>query len=403
MKHQKFVFTLFVVFSLLCLPSPSFADEKFSAQDFDTDAGGRHVHTGRLYEMQAAFFFLYQSKNQVLFTRVVPPGKSSPDTSFVRNEMYLTLRDVARKTGHRSPWTYEELDQYAEHVHGSPAHHQEALPILLRSSIADLMKDVKDAKGATIGLSNNNLVGGHVAWNGSGALGYLIKEKDASVDDMAPSRSLYWKIMPALSWNLAQVQGGPSANNIEDLAFSLPVSMWLYPSSEKQVMPQLWVVQARPYYQTDFLFGYSIYGMEVSVEPCGNLFGSSLYFGGFQNLGSSGLQYQVQLVPKLDYSVIGQTDIHTSRKVGDNWIRAGGLASLDFLLMTYVPLDIGASFETLQRFNGTVQCADLFSAYGTMWITDARNVALTFKYSKGYTMESAKKTDQVMLGLSYKY
>ncbi len=38
-----------------------------------------------------------------------------------------------------------------------------------------------------------------------------------------------------------------------------------------------------------------------------------------------------------------------------------------------------------------------------MWITDARNVALTLKYSKGYTMESAKKTNQVMLGFSYKY
>ena len=35
--------------------------------------------------------------------------------------------------------------------------------------------------------------------------------------------------------------------------------------------------------------------------------------------------------------------------------------------------------------------------------TDARNVALTLKYSKGYTMESEKKTNQVMLGLSYKY
>ena len=276
---------------------------------------------------------------------------------------------------------------------------------LTQASFSSPTDTFKGAKSATIGLSNNNLIGGHAAWNSDGALGYFMTpDRDAS--------HTYWTIIPNISWNFFQVQGGPTDKNVEDINFSLPVAFLVHPNGGKNEDPKLLAVQARPYFQTDFSFGYKIYGAEVSVEPYGYLLGQSrsfLYFGDFQGIGRQksakeqpNIAYQLRIIPKLDYSVTSQADMHTSRKVGDDWVRVGGLASLAFRFSKPIPFDVGGSFETLQSLGGNGNAADLFSAYSTYWLNPEKNFGITAKYSKGNSLVTAQKTDLFSIMLSFK-
>jgi len=159
------------------------------------------------------------------------------------------------------------------------------------------------------------------------------------------------------------------------------------------------LLQGKPYFQTDFGIRHEIYGVEANVEFVGNVFGSRVfYLGGYQNIGTSGFQYQLRLIPKLDYSVTERGGVHTTRKEGDVWFRLGGTGSLDFRLglQTFNALDAGVSYQFLETVSGSGGYSYLFKAHTTLWLIE--NVGVTLEYSKGDTPVADKPIDLITFG-----
>jgi hypothetical protein len=285
-------------------------------------------------------------------------------------------------------------------------------PIRLRKSASDLTKALKDAKGASLGVSYNHLVPGGPAWNSEGVVDYPIKLSHQGT----AGESSEWEIGPAAGWKLAQVQGA-SSKNVEELDFSVPMTLYYSPGRAKmtgtyeenmaaagdRVFSRLWLFQAKPYFQTDFSFAYRIVGAQASAEFIGGFLGTNLYLGGFQNIPGSSVQYQLRLIPKLDYSDTVRAGIHTTRKAGDDWTRLGGVVSLDFRLggENFNPLDFGVSYEALGTVSGSGGYSDLLKAHVTSWLTE--NCGITLEYSKGDTPVADKPIDLLTLGLEVKY
>jgi hypothetical protein len=199
---------------------------------------------------------------------------------------------------------------------------------------------------------------------------------------------------------------------VEELGFAVPVTAYWSPGSSKtdpndrvdRALSRLVVLQAKPYFNTDFSFRHEIYGLEASTEFVGSLFGSRVVvLGGFQNIGNSGIQYQLRVLPKLDYSVTEQTGIHTSRKDDDDWVRVGGLASFDIRLgaASYTPLDFGVSYQLLQSLSGTGGYSSLFKAHATWWLSE--NIGLMLEYAEGETPVADKDVDLTTLGVQLKF
>jgi hypothetical protein len=171
----------------------------------------------------------------------------------------------------------------------------------------------------------------------------------------------------------------------------------------RTISSALWVFQAKPYFQTDFSFQDEIYGASASAEFVGGVFGSQLYIGGFQNLGPSGLQYQLRVIPKLDYSVTERGGPYTDRKPGDDWFRLGGTFSLDLRLggESFNPLDFGVSYSLLQTVSGSGGYSGLFKTHVTWWVSE--NIGPSLEYTKGETPVADKPIDLLALTLELKY
>lgn len=162
--------------------------------------------------------------------------------------------------------------------------------------------------------------------------------------------------------------------------------------------------QAKPYFLTDFSFANEIYGVEANAEFVGSVFGSKLlYLGGFQNLGLGGLQYQLRVIPKIDYSVTERGGIHTSRHEGDDWFRVGAAGSYDLRLglKTFNALDVGISYQFLQTVDGSGNYSDLFRTH--CGLSFLENVGATIESPKGDTPVADKPIDLLSFGLEFKY
>ena len=375
MLHKNLVGHILVC--VISFPLLVFAGENSSAKKYAD-------RNGLLDNKRAAMFLLSQSKEKTPYYEVIDPVKGTLDSTRVEKLMEFRLRDLRkRKSRHEQPWHYAELDSLYQ---GQPETGKSN--ILVRGSILDLNSSSGNAKGASIGLTNNNLVGGHAAWNSSGAVGI-------------PQDFSGCTVIPNVSWDIAQTQGASSGKNSEAVSLSLPVYKNLHMG---QQYVSMWVLQARPYFQTDFSFGYEIYGGEISAEYIGNLSGeSSLFFGGYHRIYSlpSLLRYQFRVIPKVDWSTASKVDVHTARVPNDAWTRMGGLASLDIRINNVV--DVGSSFETLQKLSGNAGCANLFSSYLTYRPTESGNFGITFKYAKGKTLQALAQKDMVSLGIDIKY
>ena len=399
------------------------AADKFTARTF---AGADQ----KLNQQEAAFYIVFRDKEPL--SKFLSPGEMTLDPKKVVAAMADKLDDLRSLTGHGSPWTWQELDAVAAQtakVESLPAWEKisgvttkaelgkggangSLGPFRLRKTSADLTKALKDASGATIGYSDNRLLQGNGAWNAQGALDYPVKV----IHQGGSGQSIELEVGPAVEWNLAQVQGN-SKKDVQALTFSLPMTVYASPGREKmtgtyeeniaaagnEIFSALWVIQAKPYFQTDFSFQQEIYGVEASAEFVGGLLGSNIYLGGFQNIGKSGLQYQLRAIPKLDYSETERGGLYTTRKKGDDWFRAGGTVSLDLRLggKSFNPLDFGVSYQFLDTLSGSGDFSDLFKAHATWWLTE--NAGITLEYSKGDTPVADKKIDLLTLGLEVKY
>lgn len=267
-------------------------------------------------------------------------------------------------------------------------------PIQLRKTADELAKDLKDSKGATVGFADNRLLDGDGAWNTEGILYYPIwyaRQGD-------PGESFEVKFGPSAAWKIAETEdvGG---KDIEELTLSLPGIMYISPGAEYS---SLWVAQGMPYFQTDFSGGHEIYGLELNAEYVGLVFGSDLYLGGYQNFSEgSSWQYQLRLVPKLDYSATEEAGVHTSRTEGDDWLRIGGMVSLDLRIGSDASsFVVGAAYQCMETLDGDGGYSDLFKAYATWWLSP--NAGLTLEYANGETPVADKEIDMLTLGLELK-
>ena len=417
----------YAIQALLGLAISAHAAEKFTAKNF---AGTNW----KLDRQEAAFYIVYRDKEPL--SKFMVPGQMTLDPKKVVAAMGDKLDDLRSKTGHGAPWTWQELDARfpakmterdkdaalpewkkiegftIEKKLGEDGASGSLGPFRLRKSAEDLTKKLKDSRGATVGFSNDRSVGGGGVWNTEGALDYPIK----LIRQGGLGESTELEIGPAIEWKLAQVQGVPK-RDVEELTFSLPTTIYASPGGRKMTgtyeenivnagiknYSALWVIQGKPYFQTDFSGGYEIYGAEASAEFVGNLFGSPIVLGGFHNMGTSGLQYQLRVIPKLDFSTTERVGVHTTRKEGDDWMRAGATVSLDFRLggEVFNPLDIGVSYQFLGALSGSGNYSELFKPHATWWLSES--AGLTLEYSKGDTPVADKSIDLLTLGLEFKY
>jgi hypothetical protein len=278
-------------------------------------------------------------------------------------------------------------------------------PLKLRKGPDDL-GGFDDAKGATLSFSDNRLVDGNGAWNSEGTLYYPVR---LNLWEGDLGRNLRLEFGTATTWNLAEVEG-TDGNDVEEFGFSLPLTFRLSPGAKadpggNKHLSRLCLIGAKPYYQTDFSFRHDIYGVEASLEFVGNPCpASSFYLGAFQNFTpNSPFQYQLRLIPKLDYSETAEGGKHTNRQKGDDWFRVGGLVSADFRYIgqTSKTLDLGVSYQALETLNGSGGYSDLLKANVTWWVV--KNTGLTLDYSKGETPVADKDIDLIRVGLELKF
>ncbi|HEX7516043.1 MAG TPA: hypothetical protein VF345_02020 [Chthoniobacterales bacterium] len=407
--NLKLTTILCVVASLFWIGDAVNAAEKLTAQTF---AGA----DGKLNREQAAYYLAYRDKKPL--SKFLAPGELTLNPSKVLAAMGDELDDLQSKTHHEAPWTWQELDTLAgagepkkgeeaawkklsgfteKKEFGDRKTHSRLGPFRLRKSSAELTKDVQEAKGATVGFTNDRLSEGNGAWNTQGILDYPIGFRHEGGPGTGQSVTL--EVGPAIEWKLAEVQGN-SKKDVQELAFNVPTVLYLTPGSD---LPALWVIQSKPYLQTDFSGGYRIFGVEASVEYVGALLGSALGVGGFENIPGSTMQYQLRLIPKIDYSQTERAGKYTTRKVGDDWFRIGGMVSLDLRLggKAFNPLEIGVAYQFLETVSGSGDFSDLFKAHGTWWISEGTGI--TLEYSKGDTPVADKAIDLITLGLEFKY
>jgi hypothetical protein len=390
---------------LLLVSSALDAEEKVSAKAFaDRD--------GKLNNEQAAYYLIYRDKKPV--SKFLAPGEMTLDRKKIVAAMGDELDDLQSKTHHPAPWTWQELDGVAQpkkeetaawkklsgftekkEFHDDKTHGRYG-PIRLRKNADEFAKDdLKDAKGATIGYSNNRLAEGSGAWNSEGILNYPFAI--AHEGGAGTGQSITFEAGPALQWKLAEAQGN-SKQDVQELGFNVPTILYITPGSD---LPALWVVQSKPYFQTDFSGGYRIYGVDASVEYVGSVFGSGLSVGYFENIPGSTMQYQVRLIPKVDFSETDRAGKYTTRKVGDDWVRLGGTVSFDLRLGGKTPFELGVAYQALETVSGSGSFSDLFKAHVTWWVTE--NTGITFEYAKGDTPVADKPIDLLTLGLEVKY
>ncbi len=377
MKHNKYLLVFFAAFYLSLMPFIALAGTKVSAKDF------ADPKTQKLDVNRAAFYLMYYYDVPASKFLDKKTNQISLDTLNVVKVMGGKLNNLTSEYsgGHPAPWTPKELDAK---FYKMPNPSTNGDGFRLRGNSSDLSANFKDSKGTTIGFSRNALPAGKNTWNSEGAFGYY--RENSSVP-----------LLPAITWKLNKVEGVPAAQNTEDLNFSIPVIKYFNQGHLK--------VLAKPYFQTDFSIDYKIFGAEASAEYNGDIPVIGIHTGGYYWMGmdsNSNWRYKVIIIPKIDYSATNQEGVHTTRKKGDDWFRAGGLASLDFQVIDKIPFNVGVSYDFLQSVGGNGSNGHEFSTYGTYWVNDKKNVALTLKYTKGTTLVAAEKVDLLTFGLEFK-
>jgi hypothetical protein len=421
MKNFKLKVIIFNAVVLTQFCNLAFSEDKVTAKSFADSNGNLDIQ-------QAAIYIIYRDKEPL--SKFVLPNHLQVDPVQVVEKMEDKLDDLRSKTGHQAPWTWQELDagfsqpdevSAWKHIKGLTTKNvfnkdsilQSVGPILLRNSASDISKSLSDAKGITLNYSKNDLIAGSGVFNTTGIMDYPTLW---NIYQGGKGKSVEMGVDFTSQWNVAQTQNDQK-KDVEELTFAVPFTIYLSGGSsihtrnlgslgnnDKIASSGIWIFQTKPYFQTDFGFRHEIYGVEENIEFVGSILGSRAFaLGGYQDTRIQNLQYQIRLIPKLDYSVTEQSGIHTTRKVGDDWLRIGSLGSFDlrFGLQTFKALDLGFSYQFLQAVKGNGGYSDIIKARTTLWLIE--NVGLTFEYTNGDTPVANKAIDLLSLGLEIKY
>ncbi len=319
----------------------------------------RFARNGRLDRDQAAQYFACRDNIPLAEFFIPEEGRISMER--VRERMSDRLNDLAEESGHGPPWTVDEVQRlFAEEA--PPGESESELPawrrvpavtikytvagtensfgpFRLRRSVDELRQSEKDAKGATVGYSQNFLVPNGGTFNTTGILSYPITLARNLDSHGVEGRSITGLLGPAIDWQVNQTQF--SANSTQALTFSLPTIVRFSPGSrriyedpeeyfnEGQKLSSLFVGTFLPYYQTSFIGSYSIFGLGASLEYVGTVGPLPFQLGGYYHLPTDllplrNMLYQLRVIPKLDFSNTAQSGLYTSRSTGDDWLRLGG-------------------------------------------------------------------------------
>lgn len=397
------------------------AEEKLTAKSF--------ADQGEFLSLDAAALYIVY-RDKIPLASILKPGEF--DLQSVRGRI-ARLKAVAFKLDDLTdvlgtpPWNWKSLDEIAQPapaaqdqpwkqisgITAPKAWNKNAVgPLRLRKTTDDLVKEVAEAKGATFGFSDNRLLHRKGVWNTEGVLFYPIKLKS----DSGSGRSVKFTGGPAFAWKVTPAQEA-GKEGIEEATYSVPLNFFISPggtkmtgthdenlaAAEGKIYSARWLVQAKPYLQTDFSGGHRIKGGEASAEFVGGAFHTQLYLGGFQNFPGSSLQYQIRVIPKIDYSDVDKIGSHSKRKLGDDWLRAGLTSSFDlrFGAATFTPLDVGISYSFLDELRGEDSHGHLFKASAVWWLSE--NAGLSLLYTRGDTPVADKPIDQLTLGFEFKY
>lgn len=271
-------------------------------------------------------------------------------------------------------------------------------PIHLRREAGDL-KELKDAKGAKIGFSDNRLQEGNGAWNTEGALIFPLRWKREGAD----ASSLSVHLTPAVSWNFVE-QEAPGKSDVDELKLSAPIIMGHTPGG--RLDPQEYIAIVEPYYQTDWDFDGEILGGSLKLEYVGKV--GPVHFGSFHSLFDASeaksiddiLAYRLRIKPMLDYSEVVKKG-GFDRAEDDDWLRLGGEVSFELRFFgSDNPLDLGITYRFAEEVHGDGGFSDLFKANATLWLSP--NAGLTLEYQKGETPVADKDIDLITLGLELK-
>lgn len=397
---------------------------------------------GTLNSVAAARYIMF--RDEIPLSEVVPPGKWPVTDGDIVDGMGDGLDDLRSATGHGEPWTWQELDKAfppkktkKEKAEAAPG--WQKIPVLtrayplgedgengaigpfrLRQKTEDLPKPTAESRGATFGFSDNFLIGGSGAWNTQGVVQMpftFIRQFDAAPGSEGPEiagRSLEIQAGPAMEWGLVQTQGS-AEDSINELNLSLPVAAYYSPGTRKatgtykeniaseEALSRLYILQARPYFQTDFDGDYGIFGGQLTMEYVGSLFGSRvLALGGYQDLAGR-WQYQLRFIPVLDLNVVTEDGANIDRGKGETWFQLGSIASLEFrcAISEGSYLNFGASYQFGGSFSDTVEYSYLLKLYATYWFT--KYAGLTYEYSRGELSLTSQDVDLLTLGLELKY
>lgn len=297
-------------------------------------------------------------------------------------------------------------------------------PLKLRKELAEIDKGLTDSKGAKISYADNHQSGENGAWNSQGVLYYPLTAEIP----FPKSGSVFFKAGLAGAWNIAEREAPKQKItdpiDAEELTLSAPLSFYINPpgssgspfdSNGELVEPEgdgpgfsRWIVQTNPYLNTDFSFDHEIYGATATVSYVGNVFGSKVVMGTYQNLCKTGwaqdvnLRYQLTLSPMLDYSDVKQTGEHTTRAIDDDWFRLGAKAGIDVAFgPTSKPFTFGTSYQFFDTVDGDGGYSYLWKSNVTWWV--AENVGLSFEHQTGTTPIADKDVDQTTFGLEFRY
>jgi hypothetical protein len=265
-------------------------------------------------------------------------------------------------------------------------------PIRIRKTLDDWDGDLDDVDGATLSFEQNELDDSKT-WSSEGALIYPVSRSLAT--SFGSYRSARLTVLPSVTWKLSDVSS--STNDVEDLAFQLPISLHgRHPMSGNTFWVDDFLLS--PYYHTDFHFDADVVGAELTYSPYIKI--SRFAVGGWTGLFGK-TAYLLRVAPKINASEVLRTSRFLDRPNDDTRISLG--ARLEAGLRPFGednPWELKATYTFGYDVAGTDKYSDLFEAKTTYWFV--KKVGLTFSFQKGETPVSDKNLNLLKLGLEVK-
>lgn len=365
---------------------------------------------GYLDAVEIAYYVI--SLHEVPISKLLKPGQTQLDSREIAESDFVLdyVQELRQKSGgvlKELPWRYQDIDNPpkldgsssrpapAEEAPEIPGARKSNGPFKLRKNKDELTKsELSKVKGVSISYLADHNAGDADTLSSEGVLYYPFNWATGT----GPS-TMSLVVGPAVAWQVTDTDDAKTG--VQDVTFSAATTYHIEPKSDRSA---LWNISGSPYFQTDLAGGHEIYGAEASVEFVGWLTRNAndlLFLGDYSPVRIiSGLDYQLRLIPQVDYSVTEKTGEFSKRTKDDDWFRVGARSSFDLRLPAY-KVEIGAFFAFLDALGGEGGYSDKYTLRASWSIND--NVALALEKTKGETPVSDKEIDTTTLGLEAKF